>query len=602
MQVLLYTVLELVILFKIIPLHLIYKHVHSGDNEVADYIEKGTFKEDSAEINEASEKGEKGAFFEKLFQNSVENPWDDNLTNINATNKMMNMTPEASHEKENSAESVKTDHGTIHNQPVEDNFKPLLPINLAPASNEEENKISRNKDLGAEKATALHNSNSSSSIVNISSMTQNSSNNSIDQIEVEKRNPDKSDITSINKDAGLKPPVFVNITPLVNQEDSISHHQDEVETTTLQNPFNKNNISTQGMFFMGDDYVPILKQLQMKEMEKKEQEQERIKSEIERLKKELLQKETNAANNTEKETNLVISVDKDIGPQNNSSNNTKTPELEGNSVGGKDVVDQNMEQGNFDEELGVNNGNEGHSDLHQNLGKSLDKEKDTNIEEQNLGQSVGEESNSNKEQNQGESFDEKNKNIEAQNPGMNSNKKDTNILEHNLGESIDDVITNMEEQNLGKTTDSNEEQNPGKSMDKATTNLEEHSLGKSTDEENTNIEEQNQRNSTDKEDINVEEQNPAKITEEHSLGKGIDQENTSIKEQKLGKISDKKDTNLEELNLEKSNGEEDTNMKEENLEQGKIMENMMKNHVNGEHDNTKPNIEAALLKGKQHRL
>ena len=581
---------------------MIYKHVHSGDNEVADYIEKGTFKEDSAEINEASEKGEKGAFFEKLFQNSVENPWDDNLTNINATNKMMNMTPEASHEKENSAESVKTDHGTIHNQPVEDNFKPLLPINLALASNEEENKISRNKDLGAEKATALHNSNSSSSIVNISSMTQNSSNNSIDQIEVEKRNPDKSDITSINKDAGLKPPVFVNITPLVNQEDSISHHQDEVETTTLQNPFNKNNISTQGMFFMGDDYVPILKQLQMKEMEKKEQEQERIKSEIERLKKELLQKETNAANNTDKETNLVISVDKDIGPKNNSSNNTKTPELEGNSVGGKDVVDQNMEQGNFDEELGVNNGNEGHSDLHQNLGKSLDKEKDTNIEEQNLGQSVGEESNSNKEQNQGESFDEKNKNIEAQNPGMNSNKKDTNILEHNLGESIDDVITNMEEQNLGKTTDSNEEQNPGKSMDKATTNLEEHSLGKSTDEENTNIEEQNQRNSTDKEDINVEEQNPAKITEEHSLGKGIDQENTSIKEQKLGKISDKKDTNLEELNLEKSNGEEDTNMKEENLEQGKIMENMMKNHVNGEHDNTKPNIEAALLKGKQHRL
>ena len=580
---------------------MIYKHVHSGDNEVADYIEKGTFKEDSAEINEASEKGEKGAFFEKLFQNSVENPWDDNLTNINATNKMMNMTPEASHEKENSAESVKTDHGTIHNQPVEDNFKPLLPINLAPASNEEEDEVSRNKDLGAEKATALHNSNSSSSIVNISSMTQNSSNNSIDQIEVEKRNPDKSDLTSINKDAGLKPPVFVNITPLVNQEDSISHHQDAVETTTLQNPFNKNNISTQGMFFMGDDYVPILKQLQMKEMEKKEQEQERIKSEIERLKKELLQKETNAANNTEKETNLVISVDKDIGPQNNSSNNTKTPELEGNSVGGKDVEDQNMEQGNFDEELGVNNGNEGHSDLHQNLGKSLDKEKDTNIEEQNLGQSVGEESNSNKEQNQGESFDEKNKNIEAQNPGMNSNKKDTNILEHNL-ESIDDVITNMEEQNLGKTTDSNEEQNPGKSMDKATTNLEEHSLGKSTDEENTNIEEQNQGNSTDKEDINVEEQNPAKITEEHSLGKGIDQENTSIKEQKLGKISDKKDTNLEELNLEKSNGEEDTNIKEENLEQGKIMENMMKNHVNGEHDNTKPNIEAALLKGKQHRL
>ena len=581
---------------------MIYKHVHSGDNEVADYIEKGTFKEDSAEINEASEKGEKGAFFEKLFQNSVENPWDDNLTNINATNKMMNMTPEASHEKENSAESVKTDHGTIHNQPVEDNFKPLLPINLAPASNEEEDEVSRNKDLGAEKATALHNSNSSSSIVNISSMTQNSSNNSIDQIEVEKRNPDKSDITSINKDAGLKPPVFVNITPLVNQEDSISHHQDAVETTTLQNPFNKNNISTQGMFFMGDDYVPILKQLQMKEMEKKEQEQERIKSEIERLKKELLQKETNAANNTDKETNLVISVDKDIGPQNNSSNNTKTPELEGNSVGGKDVVDQNMEQGNFDEELGVNNGNEGHSDLHQNLGKSLDKEKDTNIEEQNLGQSVGEESNSNKEQNQGESFDEKNKNIEAQNPGMNSNKKDTNILEHNLGESIDDVITNMEEQNLGKTTDSNEEQNPGKSMDKATTNLEEHSLGKSTDEENTNIEEQNQGNSTDKEDINVEEQNPAKITEEHSLGKGIDQENTSIKEQKLGKISDKKDTNLEELNLEKSNGEEDTNIKEENLEQGKINEDMMKNHVNGEHDNTKPNIEAALLKGKQHRL
>ena len=581
---------------------MIYKHVHSGDNEVADYIEKGTFKEDSAEINEASEKGEKGAFFEKLFQNSVENPWDDNLTNINATNKMMNMTPEASHEKENSAESVKTDHATIHNQPVEDNFKPLLPINLAPASNEEEDEVSRNKDLGAEKATALHNSNSSSSIVNISSMTQNSSNNSIDQIEVEKRNPDKSDLTSINKDAGLKPPVFVNITPLVNQEDSISHHQDAVETTTLQNPFNKNNISTQGMFFMGDDYVPILKQLQMKEMEKKEQEQERIKSEIERLKKELLQKETNAANNTDKETNLVISVDKDIGPQNNSSNNTKTPELEGNSVGGKDVVDQNMEQGNFDEELGVNNGNEGHSDLHQNLGKSLDKEKDTNIEEQNLGQSVGEESNSNKEQNQGESFDEKNKNIEAQNPGMNSNKKDTNILEHNLGESIDDVITNMEEQNLGKTTDSNEEQNPGKSMDKATTNLEEHSLGKSTDEESTNIEEQNQGNSTDKEDINVEEQNPAKITEEHSLGKGIDQENTSIKEQKLGKISDKKDTNLEELNLEKSNGEEDTNIKEENLEQGKIMENMMKNHVNGEHDNTKPNIEAALLKGKQHRL
>ena len=581
---------------------MIYKHVHSGDNEVADYIEKGTFKEDSAEINEASEKGEKGAFFEKLFQNSVENPWDDNLTNINATNKMMNMTPEASHEKENSAESVKTDQGTIHNQPVEDNFKPLLPINLAPASNEEEDEVSRNKDLGAEKATALHNSNSSSSIVNISSMTQNSSNNSIDQIEVEKRNPDKSDITSINKDAGLKPPVFVNITPLVNQEDSISHHQDAVETTTLQNPFNKNNISTQGMFFMGDDYVPILKQLQMKEMERKEQEQERIKSEIERLKKELLQKETNAANNTDKETNLVISVDKDIGPQNNSSNNTKTPELEGNSVGGKDVVDQNMEQGNFDEELGVNNGNEGHSDLHQNLGKSLDKEKDTNIEEQNLGQSVGEESNSNKEQNQGESFDEKNKNIEAQNPGMNSNKKDTNILEHNLGESIDDVITNMEEQNLGKTTDSNEEQNPGKSMDKATTNLEEHSLGKSTDEENTNIEEQNQGNSTDKEDINVEEQNPAKITEEHSLGKGIDQENTSIKEQKLGKISDKKDTNLEELNLEKSNGEEDTNIKEENLEQGKINEDMMKNHVNGEHDNTKPNIEAALLKGKQHRL
>ena len=581
---------------------MIYKHVHSGDNEVADYIEKGTFKEDSAEINEASEKGEKGAFFEKLFQNSVENPWDDNLTNINATNKMMNMTPEASHEKENSAESVKTDHATIHNQPVEDNFKPLLPINLAPASNEEEDEVSRNKDLGAEKATALHNSNSSSSIVNISSMTQNSSNNSIDQIEVEKRNPDKSDLTSINKDAGLKPPVFVNITPLVNQEDSISHHQDAVETTTLQNPFNKNNISTQGMFFMGDDYVPILKQLQMKEMEKEEQEQERIKSEIERLKKELLQKETNAANNTDKETNLVISVDKDIGPQNNSSNNTKTPELEGNSVGGKDVVDQNMEQGNFDEELGVNNGNEGHSDLHQNLGKSLDKEKDTNIEEQNLGQSVGEESNSNKEQNQGESNDEKNKNIEAQNPGMNSNKKDTNILEHNLGESIDDVITNMEEQNLGKTTDSNEEQNPGKSMDKATTNLEEHSLGKSTDEENTNIEEQNQGNSTDKEDINVEDQNPAKITEEHSLGKGIDQENTSIKEQKLGKISDKKDTNLEELNLEKSNGEEDTNIKEENLEQGKIMENMMKNHVNGEHDNTKPNIEAALLKGKQHRL
>ena len=581
---------------------MICKHVHSGDNEVADYIEKGTFKEDSAEINEASEKGEKGAFFEKLFQNSVENPWDDNLTNINATNKMMNMTPEASHEKENSAESVKTDHGTIHNQPVEDNFKPLLPINLAPASNEEEDEVSRNKDLGAEKATALHNSNSSSSIVNISSMTQNSSNNSIDQLEVEKRNPDKSDITSINKDAGLKPPVFVNITPLVNQEDSISHHQDAVETTTLQNPFNKNNISTQGMFFMGDDYVPILKQLQMKEMKKKEQEQERIKSEIERLKKELLQKETNAANNTDKETNLVISVDKDIGPQNNSSNNTKTPELEGNSVGGKDVVDQNMEQGNFDEELGVNNGNEGHSDLHQNLGKSLDKEKDTNIEEQNLGQSVGEESNSNKEQNQGESFDEKNKNIEAQNPGMNSNKKDTNILEHNLGESIDDVITNMEEQNLGKTTDSNEEQNPGKSMDKATTNLEEHSLGKSTDEETTNVEEQNQGNSTDKEDINVEEQNPAKITEEHSLGKGIDQENTSIKEQKLGKISDKKDTNLEELNLEKSNGEEDTNIKEENLEQGKIMENMMKNHVNGEHDNTKPNIEAALLKGKQHRL
>ena len=581
---------------------MIYKHVHSGDNEVADYIEKGTFKEDSAEINEASEKGEKGAFFEKLFQNSVENPWDDNLTNINATNKMMNMTPEASHEKENSAESVKTDHGTIHNQPVEDNFKPLLPINLAPASNEEENKISRNKDLGAEKATALHNSNSSSSIVNISSMTQNSSNNSIDQIEVEKRNPDKSDLTSINKDAGLKPPVFVNITPLVNQEDSISHHQDAVETTTLQNPFNKNNISTQGMFFMGDDYVPILKQLQMKEMKKKEQEQERIKSEIERLKKELLQKETNAANNTEKETNLVISVDKDIGPQNNSSNNTKTPELEGNSVGGKDVEDQNMEQGNFDEELGVNNGNEGHSDLHQNLGKSFDKENDTDIEEQILGQSVGEESNSKKEKNQGESFDEKNKNIEAQNPGMNSNKKDTNILEHNLGESIDDVITNMEEQNLGKTTDSNEEQNPGKSMDKATTNLEEHSLGKSTDEENTNIEEQNQGNSTDKEDINVEEQNPAKITEEHSLGKGIDQENTSIKEQKLGKISDKKDTNLEELNLEKSNGEEDTNIKEENMEQGKINEDMMKNHVNGEHDNTKPNIEAALLKGKQHRL
>ena len=565
---------------------MIYKHVHSGDNEVADYIEKGTFKEDSAEINEASEKGEKGAFFEKLFQNSVENPWDDNLTNINATNKMMNMTPEASHEKENSAESVKTDHATIHNQPVEDNFKPLLPINLAPASNEEEDEVSRNKDLGAEKATALHNSNSSSSIVNISSMTQNSSNNSIDQIEVEKRNPDKSDITSINKDAGLKPPVFVNITPLVNQEDSISHHQDAVETTTLQNPFNKNNISTQGMFFMGDDYVPILKQLQMKEMEKKEQEQERIKSEIERLKKELLQKETNAANNTDKETNLVISVDKDIGPQNNSSNNTKTPELEGNSVGGKDVVDQNMEQGNFDEELGVNNGNEGHSDLHQNLGKSLDKENDTNIEEQILGQSVGEESNSNKEQNQGESFDEKNKNIEAQNPGMNSNKKDTNILEHNLGESIDDVITNMEEQNLGKTTDSNEEQNPGKTMDKATTNIEEHSLGKSTG----------------KEDINVEEQNPGKITEEHSLGKGIDQKHTSIKEHKLGKMSDKKDTNIEELNLEKSNGEEDTNMKEENLEQGKINEDMMKNHLNGEHDNTKPNIEAALLKGKQHRL
>ena len=496
------------------------------------------------------------------------------------------MTTEASHEKENSAESVKTDHETIHNQPVEDNFKPLLPINLAPASNEEEDEVSRNKDLGAEKATALHNSNSSSSIVNISSMTQNSSNNSIDQIEVEKRNPDKSDVTSINKDAGLNPPVFVNITPLVNQEDSISHHQDAVETTTLQNPFNKNNISTQGMFFMGDDYVPILKQLQMKEMEKKEQEQERIKSEIERLKKELLQKETNAANNTDKETNLVISVDKDIGPQNNSSNNTKTPELEGNSVGGKDVVDQNMEQGNFDEELGVNNGNEGHSDLHQNLGKSLDKENDTNIEKQNLGQSVGEESNSNKEQNQGESNDEKNKNIEAQNPGMNSNKKDTNILEHNLGESIDDVITNMEEQNLGKTTDSNEEQNPGKSMDKATTNLEEHSLGKSTV----------------KEDINVEEQNPGKITEEHSLGKGIDQKHTSIKEQKLGKMSDKKDTNIEELNLEKGNGEEDTNIKEENLEQGKIMENMMKNHVNGEHDNTKPNIEAALLKGKQHRL
>ena len=38
------------------------------------------------------------------------------------------------------------------------------------------------------------------------------------------------------------------------------------------------------------------------------------------------------------------------------------------------------------------------------------------------------------------------------------------------------------------------------------------------------------------------------------------------------------------------------------MEQGKIHEEMMKNHVNGEHDDSKLNIETALLKGKQHRL
>ena len=97
--------------------------------------------------------------------------------------------------------------------------------------------------------------------------------------------------------------MFVNITPLVEQEDSISHHQVAVETTALQKPFNKNNISTQNSRNVSRGTCSYLETVaDERDMEKKEQEQERIKSEIERLKKELLQKEMNTAKNTSKET------------------------------------------------------------------------------------------------------------------------------------------------------------------------------------------------------------------------------------------------------------------------------------------------------------